>query len=200
MLEYPQVHAFRQHAYAGNYTQAASGARALVKMAKKRRHDISIGLQSALSTAYAIELVYYFVRLRHLTNKRMAAWRATLMLVLLIVDIGLIWLTVCSKRRALASAFPPPVRRADFPRYPPPHRIIHPIPAPAPAPAPASAPAPVAHELPSYQVALSSIDPHAYGPPPHDGHSHGGYDHSGPSGHGAATDEHRTHLNTPITG
>ncbi|KAJ1829477.1 hypothetical protein LPJ56_000337 [Coemansia sp. RSA 2599] len=74
---------------------------ALHSFAKKRRFDISIGLQGALSIIYLSELVYYFVRLRHLAGTQPAAWRASLMTILLILDLAMIWLTVRSKRTAI---------------------------------------------------------------------------------------------------
>ncbi|KAJ2728083.1 hypothetical protein IW152_006071 [Coemansia sp. BCRC 34962] len=73
---------------------------ALHNLAKHKRFDISIGIQSALTSIYTAELVYYFVRLRHLAGTRPAAWRATIMFILLIVDVVLIWLTVRSKSSA----------------------------------------------------------------------------------------------------
>ncbi|KAJ1798521.1 hypothetical protein LPJ59_002442 [Coemansia sp. RSA 2399] len=83
------------------YTQATTKLRELSGMAKRRRHDISIAVQSALSAVYAVELVFYFVRLRHLSGSHAAAWRASLMLSLLIIDMCLIWLTVKSKKAQL---------------------------------------------------------------------------------------------------
>ncbi|KAJ2023922.1 hypothetical protein GGI10_004391 [Coemansia sp. RSA 2530] len=85
---------------------ARANIRALQDLAKHKRFDISIGVQSALTSIYTAELVYYFVRLRHAAGTRPAAWRATIMFMLLIVDVVLIWLTVRSKgnaARALSS-------------------------------------------------------------------------------------------------
>ncbi|KAJ2011068.1 hypothetical protein GGI06_004679 [Coemansia sp. S85] len=85
---------------------ARANIRALQDLAKHKRFDISIGVQSALTSIYTAELVYYFVRLRHLAGTRPAAWRTTIMFLLLIVDVVLIWLTVRSKgnaARALSS-------------------------------------------------------------------------------------------------
>ncbi|KAJ1830695.1 hypothetical protein IWW55_002199 [Coemansia sp. RSA 2706] len=176
MFGYPPF----QSAYANHYGQAASRLHALADLAKQRRFDISIGLQSALSTVYAVELVFYFVRLRHLANKHLAAWRASLMLILLVVDIGLIWLTVRSKRNALA-----PVQRTT-PRYTAEalagyagHGPIRPASAPSHTP-----------ELPPYQVSMSHMDPHA----PAAEHD---VDLNNPF---ASREYPRTHLNTPITG
>ncbi|KAJ2747218.1 hypothetical protein GGI20_000739 [Coemansia sp. BCRC 34301] len=79
---------------------ASARIRALHSLAKRKRFDISIGIQSVLTFIYTAELVYYFVRLRHLAGTRPAAWRATIMFILLIVDVAFIWLTVRSKSNA----------------------------------------------------------------------------------------------------
>ncbi|KAJ2866435.1 hypothetical protein GGH94_001555 [Coemansia aciculifera] len=76
-----------------NHGYASTRIRTLQNLAKRKRFDISIGIQSALTFIYTAELVYYFVRLRHLAGTRPAAWRATIMFILLIVDVVLIWLT-----------------------------------------------------------------------------------------------------------
>ncbi|KAJ2359392.1 hypothetical protein IWW50_003697 [Coemansia erecta] len=173
MFDYPSMH----NTYSGRYGDAASRLTTFVDTAKKRRFDISIGVQSALSTIYAVELVFYFVRLRHLANKHLAAWRASLMLILLVVDIGLIWLTVRCKRNAFAS-----VQRAT-PRYNAEafqgyagHNAIPAASAPSPMP-----------ELPPYRDPLTNMDT----PVAHD------VPLSNPF---ASNENNRTHLNTPITG
>ncbi|KAI9501905.1 hypothetical protein GGI25_000215 [Coemansia spiralis] len=102
MFDYPPsvIHHHGQGGYPNTgFTQTTARLRALSSMAKRRRHDISIGIQSALSAVYAVELVFYFVRLRHLSGASTAAWRACLMFSLLILDMCLIWLTVRSKRK-----------------------------------------------------------------------------------------------------
>ncbi|KAJ2594273.1 hypothetical protein GGH99_005180 [Coemansia sp. RSA 1285] len=93
------------------YTQATGKLAQLTGMAKRRRHDISIAIQSALSAIYAVELVFYFVRLRHLSGSHAAAWRASLMLSLLIIDICLVWLTVRSKKQQMRSTASPNLAR-----------------------------------------------------------------------------------------
>ncbi|KAJ1780267.1 hypothetical protein LPJ77_000496 [Coemansia sp. RSA 2523] len=181
MFDYPPI----QGAYVGRYGDAASRMHTLIGMAKKRRFDISIGLQSALSTVYAVELVFYFVRSRHLANKHLAAWRASLMLILLVVDIGLIWLTVRSKRSVLA-----PVQQRATHRYNAEafqgyanHDAIRATLAPS---APLHMP-----ELPPYQVLHSGMDLH-HEPPA---------THQVPLNNPFASHENtRSHLNTPITG
>ncbi|KAJ1857075.1 hypothetical protein GGH12_002337 [Coemansia sp. RSA 1822] len=181
MFDYPPM----QGAYAGRYGNAASRMHTLIDIAKKRRFDISIGLQSALSTVYAVELVFYFVRLRHLANKHLAAWRASLMLILLVIDIGLIWLTVRSKRSALA-----PVQQRATPRYNAEafqgynnHDAIHAASAPS---APSHMP-----ELPPYQVSLSGMAPHHEPPATHEVPLNNPF---------ASHENTRSHLHTPITG
>ncbi|KAJ2635265.1 hypothetical protein GGF44_003364 [Coemansia sp. RSA 1694] len=79
---------------------ASTRIRALQILAKRKRFDISIGIQSVLTFIYTAELVYYFVRLRHLAGTRPATWRATIMFILLIVDVAFIWLTFRSKSSA----------------------------------------------------------------------------------------------------
>ncbi|KAJ2757996.1 hypothetical protein IWQ56_006119, partial [Coemansia nantahalensis] len=151
MFDYPPVHTFGPQTSAGHCGRATACGRAVVEIAKRRRHDISIGLQSALSTVYAVELVFYFVRLRHLTNKNMAAWRASLMLLLLALDIAFIWLTVRNKRQADLFARSAVVRRNVS--------VFHGFPAPGAA-RPTAPQADPHRELPPYNVALSNLDPH----------------------------------------
>ncbi|KAJ2889752.1 hypothetical protein IWW38_004517 [Coemansia aciculifera] len=79
---------------------ASTRFRALQSLARRKRFDISIGIQSVLTFIYTAELVYYFVRLRHLAGIRPATWRATIMFLLLIVDVAFIWLTFRSKLNA----------------------------------------------------------------------------------------------------
>ncbi|KAJ2454579.1 hypothetical protein EV183_001450 [Coemansia sp. RSA 2336] len=170
-----------QRAYINRYGQATSKLRSFMELVKKRRFDISIGFQSALSTVYAVELVFYFVRLRHLANKHLAAWRASLMLILLVVDIGLIWLTVRSKRAAEPMQHREPYRyHADtFHGYAP-HESIRPSPSNMP-------------DLPPYPVSFSHIETGAQQMPPatHDVPLNNPF---------ASHEETRTHLNKPITG
>ncbi|KAJ2823343.1 hypothetical protein FBU31_004313 [Coemansia sp. 'formosensis'] len=83
-----------------SYGYASGNIRTLQSLVKRKRFDISIGIQSALTFIYTAELVYYFVRLRHLAGTRPAVWRATIMFILLIVDVVLIWLTCRSKINA----------------------------------------------------------------------------------------------------
>ncbi|KAJ1668474.1 hypothetical protein IW140_000305 [Coemansia sp. RSA 1813] len=118
MFDYPPPNVGHSSGgYAGHsrYMQATSKLRELTEMAKRRRHDISIAVQSALSAVYAVELVFYFVRLRHLSGSHAAAWRASLMLSLLIIDMCLIWLTVRSKKQQVlqGSGSPSIIRYAD---------------------------------------------------------------------------------------
>ncbi|KAJ2788783.1 hypothetical protein H4R20_007304 [Coemansia guatemalensis] len=184
MFDYPPMNSIRRGAYTGSYGQAASRVRALADLAKKRRHDISIGLQSALSTIYAVELVFYFVRLRHLANRHLAAWRASLMLILLVVDIGLIWLTFRSKKNALSEPAHIATRyeAGTFQGY-----ARHGVGVRAAA----SSPIP---DLPPYHPSHSAMDPHAPRPSAATGHGHAG-------GNPFASENiTRSHLNTPITG
>ncbi|KAJ2162892.1 hypothetical protein GGF46_000275 [Coemansia sp. RSA 552] len=180
MFEYPPLHAARPGTYAGGYNRIALRLQDLAGTAKKKRHDISIGIQSVLSTVYAVELVVYFIRLRHLANKNTAAWRTSLMLIPLVVDICLIWLTVRGKR----SAVPPP---RPMPRYNPGPFSSH-------AAQEHAYPAAVSNnhmpELPPYQVSLSGMDPHA----------HSAMDHDAiPPNPFASHSDARAHLNKPIT-
>ncbi|KAJ1646111.1 hypothetical protein J3B02_002264 [Coemansia erecta] len=112
MVHYPPSYPNDQptNSYYGNMAHVHS----LHNFAKKKRFDISIGLQSALSIIYLSELVYYFVRLRHLAGTQPAAWRASLMTILLILDLAMIWLTVRSKRTAIkGSASSSPVANGE---------------------------------------------------------------------------------------
>ncbi|KAI9481873.1 hypothetical protein IWW42_003442 [Coemansia sp. RSA 1085] len=173
-----------QRAYIDRYGQATSKMRSFIELMKKRRFDISIGLQSALSTVYAVELVFYFVRLRHLANKHLAAWRASIMLILLVVDIGLIWLTVRSKRSAsepLQHREPYRYHADTFHGYAP-HESIRPSTTPSNMP-----------ELPPYPVSFSHVEANTQ--------------HMSPATHDmplnnpfASHEETRAHLNKPITG
>ncbi|KAI7835091.1 hypothetical protein BX661DRAFT_10666 [Kickxella alabastrina] len=96
MLDYPPVYSANQ---TGNNSYGyVTRISALQNLVKRKRYDISIWLQSGLSVIYATELVYYFIRLRSVAGARAASWRSGLMLVLLIMDIALIWLTVRSKK------------------------------------------------------------------------------------------------------
>ncbi|KAJ2079524.1 hypothetical protein H4R24_003724 [Coemansia sp. RSA 988] len=179
------MNSIRRGAYTGGYGQAASRMRALADLAKKRRHDISIGLQSTLSTVYAIELVFYFVRLHHLANRHLAAWRASLMLILLVVDIGLIWLTFRNKKSSLSEPAHIATRyeAGTFQGY-----ARHNVSVPA-----AAAATPLSN-LPPYHVSPSIADTHGPCPSAATGHGNSG---SNPF---ASENTLRSHLNTPITG
>ncbi|KAJ2381703.1 hypothetical protein GGI05_005889, partial [Coemansia sp. RSA 2603] len=103
MFNYPPTHNEEQPS--SRYYGQLAHIGALHSFAKKKRYDISIGLQVALSVIYTAELVYYFVRLRHLAGTQPAAWRASLMMILLILDIGMIWLTFRSKKVAINKSY-----------------------------------------------------------------------------------------------
>ncbi|KAJ1723097.1 hypothetical protein LPJ53_002537 [Coemansia erecta] len=103
MFHYPPAHNAEQPS--SRYYGQLAHIGALQSFAKKKRYDISIGLQAALSIIYTAELVYYFIRLRHLAGTQPAAWRASLMMILLILDVGMIWLTFRSKKAAIIKAY-----------------------------------------------------------------------------------------------
>ncbi|KAJ1940317.1 hypothetical protein EC988_007068 [Linderina pennispora] len=90
----------------GPSSYAASGPPAVgarKTILRKKRYDISIWLQTGLTTLYLVLLIYYFVHLRHLAGMQPAIWRAGLLFLLLLVDISVIWLTVRSRRMACKS-------------------------------------------------------------------------------------------------
>ncbi|KAJ2546268.1 hypothetical protein EV175_005663 [Coemansia sp. RSA 1933] len=177
------------------YMQASTKLRELTDMAKRRRHDISIAIQSALSAVYAVELVFYFVRLRHLSGSHAAAWRASLMLSLLVIDMCLIWLTVKSKKKQLPSnsaGSPTGARYVD--RYgeiqhPPVHTTNFRTAVPEPTHAPISS-NPFA-DMPMDRFS----DPMPGDIPSHPHGQHQFYNEHRQNNAG----EPRSHLNTPIT-
>ncbi|KAJ2611401.1 hypothetical protein H4S08_003175 [Coemansia sp. RSA 1365] len=174
----------RRATYTRSYGQAASKVHVLTDLIKKRCYDISIGLQSVLSTVYAAELVFYFIRLRHLAKGHSAAWRASLMLILLFVDFGLIWLTFRNKKSKLAESANNCTRyeARAFPDY-----AGHGVGVPATALSPLP-------NISSYRASPSATDPHV--PQPSVAAAH-----NSSEGNPFASDTTtRSHLNTPITG
>ncbi|KAJ1874656.1 hypothetical protein LPJ57_004774 [Coemansia sp. RSA 486] len=101
MVQYPPAYSNTNDRPTSSYYGNMAHVSTLHSFAKKKRFDISIGLQSALCVIYLSELIYYFVRLRHLAGTQPAAWRASLMAILLVLDLAMIWLTVRSKRAAV---------------------------------------------------------------------------------------------------
>ncbi|PIA13418.1 hypothetical protein COEREDRAFT_89620 [Coemansia reversa NRRL 1564] len=184
MFDYPPMNPIRRATYTRSYGQAASKVRVLTDLVKKRRHDISIGLQSLLSTIYAVELVFYFIRLRHLASRHLAAWRASLMLILLVVDFGMIWLTFRSKKSKLSESANTCTRYENraFPNYAE-HGIG--VPATALSSLPNSS---------SYRASPSAMGPNEPQPS-------AATTHDNAEGNPFASDTiTRSHLNTPITG
>ncbi|KAI8326531.1 hypothetical protein GQ54DRAFT_307518 [Martensiomyces pterosporus] len=115
MFEYPPAHT-STNAHTGRYpTDDASRQHAVRMLARKKKYNISIWFQSALAAVYTVELVYYSVRLKRLAGVQPAIWRAGLLLLLLVVDLSVIWLTVRSKNSALSriSPLPSPSVAAD---------------------------------------------------------------------------------------